>query len=331
MPTPSAEFETQYQALTGGVGLVDFSDRTQIELTGADRASFLHNLCTNAVRELEPGQGCEAFLLNVKGHVIGHVLVFVGPNSIVLETVPDQAEQLLAHFERYLIREDVQLHNRSREWGELLVAGAHVDVLLADHGWPTLDERLAHTAANLAAHPVWLRRVDFVGPRGYLVACTREALDDVVHLLLNAGAFRCGSDACEAARIEQGTPWFGRDITEDNLPQEVDRNQMAISFTKGCYLGQETVARIDALGHVNRLLRGVKFSGDSIVEPGTELCASGKVVGHVTSACWSPRLVAPLALAFVRREFDRPDMQLASIAGSAEIIPLPAAVGKLSA
>ena len=185
MPDPSAEFDTQYRALTDGVGLVDFGDRTQIELTGADRAGFLHNLCTNAVRDLSPGQGCEAFLLNVKGHVIGHVLVFVSPHSIVLETVPGQAEKLLAHFERYLIREDVQLHDRSQEWGELLVAGAQVDVLFADRGWPMPEERLAHTAAQLAEHSVWLRRVDFVGPRGYLVACTREALDDVLRLLLD--------------------------------------------------------------------------------------------------------------------------------------------------
>ena len=94
MSSTSAEFDTQYKALTEGVGLVDFSDRTQIELTGADRAQFLHNLCTNAVRDLPPGRGCEAFLLNVKGHVIAHVSVFVSPHSIVLETVPDQAEKL---------------------------------------------------------------------------------------------------------------------------------------------------------------------------------------------------------------------------------------------
>ena len=190
----------------------------------------------------------------------------------------------------------MQLHDRSQEWAELLVAGDQVDVLLADHGWPTLEERLSHTAALLAQLSVWLRRVDFVGPKGYLVACNREALDDVIRLLLDAGAVRCGADVCEAARIEQGTPWFGCDITDENLPQEIDRNQQAINFTKGCYLGQETVARIDALGHVNRLLRGVKFSGESIPTPGTELCAGGKVLGHVTSACWSPRLNSPLAL-----------------------------------
>jgi tRNA-modifying protein YgfZ len=331
MPTLSAEFETQYKALTGGVGLVDFSDRTQIEVTGADRAGFLHNLCSNAVRDLQPGQGCEAFLLNVKGHVVGHVLIFVSPNSIVLETAPDQAEKLLAHLERYLIREDVQLHDRSQQWGELLLAGAHVDVLFADRGWPMPEERLAHTAAQLAEQSAWLRRVDLVGPGGYLVACSREALDDILRLLLTAGAVRCGSEACETARIEQGTPWYGRDITEENLPQEIDRSQQAISFTKGCYLGQETVARIDALGHVNRLLRGVKFSGEKIPSAGSELMGGGKPAGHVTSACWSPALEAPLALALVRRECHEPGTKLESAIGPAEVVALPSAGGKPSA
>ena len=121
MSQTSAEFQTQYNALTHGAGLVDFSDRTQIEFTGADRAKFLHNLCTNAVRDLPAGRGCEAFVLDVKGRIVGHVFLFVGPESIVLETVPGQAEKLLAHFDRYLIREDVQLHDRSTDWAELLL------------------------------------------------------------------------------------------------------------------------------------------------------------------------------------------------------------------
>jgi folate-binding protein YgfZ len=324
MPPTSADFDTQYSALTGGVGLVDFSDRTQIELTGADRANFLHNLCTNAVRDVPSGNGCEAFLLNVKGHVIAHVLVFVSPHSIVLETVPGQAEKLLAHLDRYLIREDVQLHDRSSEWGELLLAGSQVDVLFADHGWPTPAEQLAHTPAQLAELSVWVRRVDIVGP-SYLVACNREALDDLMQMLIAAGAVRCDAEVYEAARIEHGTPAFGSDITEANLPQEIDRNATAISFTKGCYLGQETVARIDALGHVNQLLRGVKCSSAAIPNPGTELLSAGKSVGHVTSACWSPRLAAPLALAMVRRGFQEPGTKLDCDGAAAEIVKLPLA------
>ena len=139
---------------------------------------------------------------------------------------------------------------------------------------------------------------------------------------------RGGSDplratAVESARLEAGVPLFGHDITADNLPQEVARDARAISFTKGCYLGQETVARIDALGHVNRLLVGLKFAGQAAPPTGTVLLAGQQDVGHVTSAAWSPRLAAPLALAYVRRSHAKKGSTLSSAAGAAEVIELP--------
>ncbi len=320
MSMVSAEFETQYTALIHGVGLVDFSTRTQIELTGRDRASFLHNLTTNAVRDLSVGSGCEAFVLNVKGHVVGHVFIFACPDSHVIETVPGQAQTLITHLDRYLIREDVQLRDRSHEWAELLLSGPQAEALLANQNLPIPQERLAHTAAQIATFPVWIRRVDLAGPVGFLIAFRHDALIEVEAAFVAAGAVGCGTEALEAVRIEHGTPWFGRDISSENLPQEIDRNPSAISFTKGCYLGQETVARIDALGHVNRLLRGIKFLGQSVPESGTELRSGEMSVGKITSACWSPRLGAPLALAFVRRGFHEPGTKFDSAVGSAEIV-----------
>src|SRR5262249_54035500 len=160
------------------------------------------------------------------------------------------------------------------------------------------------------------RNVDLAGPEGFLIACQRADVGQVQAALVAAGAVLCDESVFEAARIEYGTPLFGRDFSDENLPQEVGRDRQAISFTKGCYLGQETVARIDALGHVNRLLRGVKFESDSVPAIGTELfgsagecsdqiasqnqAAGAKPIGRVTSACWSPRLNAPLGLAMVR-------------------------------
>jgi tRNA-modifying protein YgfZ len=143
--------------------------------------------------------------------------------------------------------------------------------------------------------------------------------------LLAAGAVACEEGAFDAVRLESGTPLFGRDITEDNLPQEIRRDAQAISFTKGCYLGQETVARIDAMGHVNRLLTGVRFlSGAATVPlPGTQLSSGDKVVGHVTSAAWSPRLKQPLGLALIRRAHSSPGTKLDSPQGPAELISLP--------
>jgi tRNA-modifying protein YgfZ len=325
MPTQNAEFDAQYVALTRGVGLVDFSDRTQLELTGADRAKFLHNLCTNAVRELPPGKGCETFLLNVKGHIVGHVFLFVGKQSLVLETVPGQSGPLMAHLDRYLIREDVQLYDRSAEWAELLLAGVQAETLLTEHGLTVPQQRLEHTAGSIAGRDVWLRRVDLTGPIGFQLAFHRDALNEVAGFFVQAGAVRCGADVFDVCRIEHGTPLFGRDISDDNLPQEVNRDSLAISFTKGCYLGQETVARIDALGHVNRLLRGVKFSSTSVPTAGMELSSGKKMVGQVTSACWSPSLNSPLALAYVRRGHAEHGTKHESPIGAAEVIALPVA------
>src|SRR5690606_6094431 len=131
------------------------------------------------------------------------------------------------------------------------------------------------------------------------------------------------SYAVEVARIEAGMPLYGMDITDDNLPQEVDRNDWAISFNKGCYLGQETVARIDALGHVNRTLVGLRFASESVPEPGGELLAGDKVVGHVTSAAWSPAQRRAVALGYVRQGHNRPSARLVSAVGEAEVIALP--------
>ncbi len=295
--------DSEYVALTAGAGLVDCSDRTQLELSGDDRAKFLNNLTTNAVITLQPGQGCETFVLDVRGHVVGHLLVFCTPDTLVLDTEPGQAERLLKYFERYHIRERIELRDRSAEWGELLLAGARAERLLAELVAASVPhDRLAHAAVNITGQSIWLRRAEIAGPNSFFISGPREAQAAVADALVAAGAVRCGAAALETVRIEAGWPRYGIDITDQNLPQEVGRNGQAISFTKGCYLGQETVARIDALGHVNKQLVSVQFFGPEVPPPGIELRFGEKVVGSVTSSTFSPRHSAPTALAYIRRE-----------------------------
>lgn len=313
---------TDYAALTSGAGLLDFGDRTQLELTGEDRAAFLHNLCTNDIRKLVPGSGCEAFLLNVQGKIVGHVLVFCRHDSLVLETVPGQADILLGHLDRYLIRERVELHDRSHDWAELLLAGAEATTRLSALGLSPPENRLAHVDGQLAGESFSLRAVDVAGSGSFLLSC-RRASPTVRQALLGGGFAVCEQAALEAVRIEAGWPFYGRDITSDNLPQEVARDARAISFVKGCYLGQETVARIDALGHVNRTLVGLRFGGGQVPAAGLELSAGGKTVATVTSAAFSPKLSAPLALAYVRRGHNATGQTLDSTLGPAEVVTLP--------
>ena len=314
----------QYEALAGGVGLVDLSERTRIELTGADRAKFLHNLCTNEVRKLPPGAGCEAFLCDARGHVLFHVFILCRAESLVVETMPGEEARLLAHLDRYLIREQVALAPRTEATCELLVAGPRAaEILAALASGPLPEERLANAKLELAACQALVIRTDLVRPGGLLVIADRAKVAELQQAIRDAGAEPCRHEALDAARIEAGFPWYGVDITAENLPQEVGRDSLAISFIKGCYIGQETVARIDALGHVNKRLVGVKFSGRETPTAGAELKAAEQVVGAVTSARYSPRLQAPLALAYVRRGHHEPGAKLDSAFGAAEVVKLP--------
>ncbi|RIK81316.1 MAG: folate-binding protein [Planctomycetota bacterium] len=315
---------TDYDALTRGVGFALLDGRTQIEVRGADRASFLHGMCTNDVKNLTPGRGREAFFTNVQGKTIGHAYLFAAADAICIDTTPGQAAALVPALDRYIIREKIELYDRTTERGELLIAGPSAAALLEQvSGQKPPSERLDHTAIALGGKSASLRRVDFVAGGCFFVACAAADLDAVVELLESAGAKRIADATLDAARIEQGTPLFGRDISPDNLPQELARDALAISFTKGCYLGQETVARIDALGHVNRYLAGVRFEGDRVPPPGTPLFAADKQVGEITSAAFSPRLKAPLALAFVRRGHHQQGTRLQSTIAVAETVALP--------
>jgi hypothetical protein len=175
----------------------------------------------------------------------------------------------------------------------------------------------------LAGHRVWIRRVELTGPDGFEICAEAADLPAVRDALVVAGARPCAAAAFDAARIEWGFPLFGRDISDKNLPQEVARDARAISFVKGCYLGQETVARIDALGHVNRTLVGVRFSSNSErVEP-MELASDGTNAGSITSATYSPHLDSQIGLAYVRRGKNTPGTQLKSAAVDAEVVALP--------
>ncbi|HEV3007305.1 MAG TPA: glycine cleavage T C-terminal barrel domain-containing protein [Pirellulales bacterium] len=316
---------SEYAALTGSAGLVDLRGRTRIELAGADRATFLHNLCTNEIKKLAVGAGCEAFLLDARGHVLAHLFVICRPDSLVLETVPGQEAFLLTHFDRYLIREKVELCGRSAEWSELLLAGPDAPNVIAKltPGAPFPAARLGNEAVTLAGRAATLVRVELTRPFGCLILCRHDDVAAIWQALADAGAKPCGTDAFETARVESGIPFYGPDIGDKNLPQEVNRSSIAISFVKGCYLGQETVARIDALGHVNKTLAGVRFGGTAVPSAGTELTAGGQPVGQVTSAVFSPRSDAPLALAYLRRGSEAPGTELDCAFGRAEVTALP--------
>ena len=315
----------EYQALTSGAGVGDLTGRSRIALRGSDRTRFLHSFCTNDIQRLTPGMGCEAFLTNHQGKTVGHVYVFCSDDALLLDSVPGQAAAVITHLDRFVISDDVTFEDLTPATGELLVAGPQAGSVLArivPGELPT--EPWQHREAEIAGTRVRLAKADFLLPESFLLTTPIGSIEALERALIEAGGVRCGFAAVEAMRIESGTPLFGSDITAENLPQEIGRDKQAISFTKGCYLGQETVARIDAMGHVNRLLVSVRIlDALAVPPPGTELTSGGKVAGQVTSAAWSPRLDQPLAFALVRRAQAAPGTRLDSACGTAEVVRLP--------
>ena len=296
---PTATFEKQYEALRIGCGVVELANWSSISITGADRLSFVHSFCTNDIKRLKPGDSCEAFFTNVKGKIVGHGLVTCRDEELVFVGAPGQAQQLVEHLDRYIIREDVQLRDSTNDRGFVMSAAA-VDIAVVSFSWNLIGNEAA--------------RIFEYAPL---------TMPFLLRLISERGLQLVGPPGFNAARMEAGVPLFGLDFGAHNLPQEVGRDMQAISFSKGCYLGQETVARIDALGHVNQRIVGVRFFGENPLEPEMELSLADSKVGHITSFAFSPRLRAPLALAMVRRDANAVGTRLKSAAGKCEVIELP--------
>lgn len=321
---PSSEQLQQYDALRRKAALAALDGRGEIVLSGADCASFLHNFCTNEIKALAPGQGCEAFFCNLQGKTLGHAYIFRHQQSLSIDTVAGACEALASHLDRYLIREDVNISDRTAEAAKLLLCGSKaVDLLTALSGSAPSETLLSHRSAKMGDITVEIRCLPYVLPQSFCLVCDPARLAEVRDRLLAAGAVACAPEVLEAARIESGAPLYGTDITDANLPQEVARDEQAISLQKGCYLGQETVARIDALGHVNRELVGVRLDGDALPPAEAALTSDDQPVGRVTSATWSPELNAVLVMGYVRSKHIKPGTVLACEGACGQVVSLP--------
>ena len=300
-PLPSLPATEQYRSACESAALFDLSTRDQIELTGADRTVFLHNFCTQEIKGLSAGSGGEAFVTNIKGRILGHVLVFVGEECLWIDSSPGTAEGLIAHLDRYLITEDVQVTDRTPEWGEVALVGP---------GAASLVEGLLPGSGDFSPFQhghqggVTVRRFDMTPQPCWVLGTAREQLGQLAQRLVDAGAVPGSSKVFNALRIEAGFPVYGVDLTEENLAHEAGRTARAISFTKGCYLGQEPIARLESMGHTNRELRRLRLVSPDITSSGAIITDpdSGDDVGRVTSAALSPVANVGVALAMLRRD-----------------------------
>jgi len=308
----SGDRKAEYHAARTAAAVFDLGGWMQLEVSGSDRAKFLHNFCTNDVRGLAPGHGCEAFVTNLQGKVLAHLFIYARHDTLELMAVPGCAERVIAHLSRFQIREDVAFHDRTAEQGLFLVAGPQAAIALTNAGESVQElGRGSLRCAEAAAADGTLYRNDFLGLPGFLIASPTAKSSDWSARLADAGAVEAGVAAFEALRIEAGFPLYGVDASDANLAQELSRTAQAISFSKGCYLGQEPIARIDAMGHVNQQLRGIRFREVPSPAAGAEIFttdAEPRQIGHITSAAISPETGLPVALGYLKRHFDTPGM-----------------------
>ncbi|PYM96912.1 MAG: hypothetical protein DME04_00455 [Candidatus Rokuibacteriota bacterium] len=293
----------EYWAARRGVGLVDRRDWGVLELTGRDRATFLHALLSNEVKALAPGQGCAATLLDVHGKVQVVVSVWVADDRIFVVTPPSMAQKTAEALDHYLFSEKVAIRDVSDETALLVLAGPKArETAERMAGARPGEAAWAHVASKLGEVPVRLVTGGReTGEAEVWIAGPASEAARLWDALVAAGAQPIGRMAFESLRIEAGTPVLGRDVDESVLLPEIPFERL-VSQTKGCYPGQEVVVRIRDRGHVNRMLVGLLLDGSDPPSDGAEVVADSAAIGRVTSSTWSFGLERPIALAFVRRQ-----------------------------
>jgi len=317
MPTITDELVSEYRVLTQDCGLVDRSERGKLALTGSDARTFLAGQVTNDVVGLQVGAGCYAAFLTHKGKMLGDLRVLAGDEPVeqlLLDTERATLQALFDMIRRFKIGYDVELHKRTLQSGLLSLIGPRARAIAGAEDLPA-DEH-AHRSGEIAGRPVRLIATD----TGVDVLCDAADTDAVRAALEQAGATAVSENATEIVRVERGRPRYGGDVDDTTIPQEAGLNERAVSFTKGCYVGQETVARLFYRGKPNRHLRGLRLSEP--VQTGAELKLGERVVGHISSSVISPTHGA-IALALVRREAAIGETIDVEGGATAEVVELP--------
>jgi folate-binding protein YgfZ len=321
--------DVEYHTLSTAAGLIDRSERGKLALSGPGAVEFLNGQITNELAGLRPGEGCYAAFLTHKGKMLGDLRVLAAgedergkPAGLLLDTERVALQGLFDMIRRFKVGYEVELSKRTIESCLLSLVGPAAQAVIAraapDAPIPAHAEH-AHAPARIAGRPVRLIRT--AEPAGLDVLCDAADGEAVAESLVAAGARPVSEAVGEIVRVEYGRPRYGVDLDDSVIPQEAGLNERAVSFTKGCYVGQETVARLHYKGRPNRHLRGLRLSERSA--SAEELQLAERTVGRVGSAVVSPEL-GPIALALVRREVEPGAIVAVGERGaSAEVTALP--------
>ncbi len=297
----------EYDTVRKSAGFIDLSHRALLQFTGDDRITFLQGMLSNDLRQLKTFEGQYATILNQQGKVLADARVLCAMNSIYLDFWDELKDKILAHLNRYLVADEVEIADRSEEYATLSLQGPRAEELLTGLAGPAeLPKQMAHHAMfNADGVAICVVRATYTGETGFDLIMPRADLGKMAQRLTDSGrqlgAAWIGQEALDILRIEAGIPRYGTDVTEDNLLLEAALDSH-VSFTKGCYLGQEIVERVRSRGHVNRKLRGLLIDGAVPARHGDAVQTGGKQIGMVTSSVGSPRLSRVIAMGYVHRD-----------------------------
>jgi len=317
MAATTGDLVAEYHALIETCGLVDRSERGKLSLTGADAKRFLAGQVTNDIEGLADGEGCYSAFLTHKGKMLGDLRILaVGGDQpeLLLDTERATLQALFDMIRRFKIGFDVELHKGTLQKGLLSLIGPDAREIAGAAKLPRNEH--VHESGTIAGLPVRLIDTEL----GVDVLCDTDDVAEIRGALSGADAAPVSEQAAEIVRVERGRPRYGIDLNDMTIPQEAGLNERAVSFTKGCYVGQETVARLFYRGKPNRHLRGLRLSEPA--PSGAELRLGERSVGRLGSSLVSPAL-GPIALALVRREASVGDTLDVDGGATAEVVELP--------
>jgi folate-binding protein YgfZ len=325
LPDYFGDAAAEYRSARGTVALIDKNYRAYLSFTGPDRVRYLNAILTNNIKDLQAGNGIVSLLLNPQGHILAEIETYAFPDRLLCVSYSMIRERLIEVLDKYIIMDDVTLTDETPRYGTLALEGPKAAALVKEVSRADLAklEELSAHGGKVGSIPCWIIKRSPGGVPGAELLAEREKLPELWQILSDAARWHEGAPmgyvALSATRLAQGVPWFGYDFGEKQIPHEAGLQDSHISYTKGCYTGQEIVERVRSRGQVNRQRVRLAFSGDVVPEPEAPLTLDGKEVGYVTRAArtWDPPRI--LGMAYVRKEANAPGTVLQCGSGTATL------------
>jgi len=319
---PAAE----YRSARDTVALIDKSYRAYLSVTGPDRVRYLNAILTNNIKDLAANHGIVSLLLNPQGHILAEIETYAFADRLLCVSYAMIRERLIEWLDKYIIMDDVTLFDETPRYGTLALEGPKAAAVVKEVSRVDLTkfEELSSHGGKAGSIPCWITKRSPGGVPGAEFLAESEKLPELWQVLLDEARWHDGAPmgyaALSATRLAQGVPWFGYDFGEKQIPHEAGLQDSHISYTKGCYTGQEIVERVRSRGQVNRERVRLAFSGDIVPEAGTVLTLDGKEVGYVTRAAriWDPTRI--IGMGYVRKETTPPGAVLQWSGGTATVV-----------